>query len=54
MEGVEWTKVKHSHRGDTLRHPFEYRLGINTKRQDYKIGTVCVRAGVFVGGGLGE
>jgi hypothetical protein len=23
---VEWTKVKHTHSEQTLRHPFEYQL----------------------------
>jgi hypothetical protein len=26
MEGDEWTKVKHTHSGHTLRHPFEHQL----------------------------
>jgi hypothetical protein len=26
MEGVEQTKVKHTHRGHALRHPFERQL----------------------------
>jgi hypothetical protein len=40
MEGVELTKVKYTHRGDTSRNSFETDLGINNKRQDYKICTV--------------
>jgi hypothetical protein len=26
IEGVEWTKVKHTHSGRTLRHYFEYQF----------------------------
>jgi hypothetical protein len=26
MEWVKWTKVKHTHSGDTLRNLFEYQL----------------------------
>jgi hypothetical protein len=26
MEGVEWTKVKYTHSGDTLRNPSEHQL----------------------------
>jgi hypothetical protein len=43
MEGVEWTKVKYTYSGDTLRNPFDINLNINNEKQDYKIGTVCVR-----------
>jgi hypothetical protein len=42
MEGVEWTMVKHTHSGDTLRNPLNINLNIKNKRQDCKIGTVCV------------
>jgi hypothetical protein len=24
IEGVDWIKVKHTYRGDTLRNPFEH------------------------------
>jgi hypothetical protein len=41
MEGVEWTKVKYTHRGHTLRHPLNINLNINNENQDCKIGTVC-------------
>jgi hypothetical protein len=34
---------------DTLRNPFEHDLHINNKRQDCKIGTVCM-AGVILEG----
>jgi hypothetical protein len=27
MEGLEGTKVKYAQSGDTLRNPFEHRLG---------------------------
>jgi hypothetical protein len=26
MEGVEQTKVKYTHSGNTLKHPFEHQL----------------------------
>jgi hypothetical protein len=42
MEGVEQTKVKYVPSGDTLRNPCERQLKFNDKRQDCKIGTVCV------------
>jgi hypothetical protein len=33
MEVVEWTKVKETHRGDTLRNPFELiNLDIKNER----------------------
>jgi hypothetical protein len=47
MEGVEQTKVKHTHSGDTLRNPFNIHLNIKNERHDCKIGTVC--AGALVG-----
>jgi hypothetical protein len=37
MEGVKWTPS-----GNTLRNPLNIDLNINNKRQDCKIGTVCV------------
>jgi hypothetical protein len=43
MEGVEWTKVKHTHSGHALRHPLNINLNINNEKQDCKIGTVCGR-----------
>jgi hypothetical protein len=39
-EGVEWTKVKHTHRGYTLRPLLNINLNINNKTQDCIIGTV--------------
>jgi hypothetical protein len=43
FEGIEQTKVKHTHSEHTLRHPFECQL--KYENQDYKIGTVCVEGG---------
>jgi hypothetical protein len=37
MEGVKWTPS-----GNTLRNPLNIDLNINNKRQDCKIGTVCL------------
>jgi hypothetical protein len=42
MEGIEWTKVKYTHSGHTLRNTF-INLNINNERQDYKTGTECMR-----------
>jgi hypothetical protein len=50
MEGVEQTKVKHTHR-HTLRLPLNINLYINNENHVYKIGAVCVCEGVLVGGG---
>jgi hypothetical protein len=53
MKGVEWTKIKHTHSGCTLRHPSNINLNINNERQDCKIGTVCggrVKEGIKVYG----
>jgi hypothetical protein len=34
MEGVEQTKVKLTHRGHALRHPFEQQLKYETELRD--------------------
>jgi hypothetical protein len=47
MKGVEWTKVKYTHSGHTLKHLFERQLKCN-ENQDRKIGTVYVCGGVLV------
>jgi hypothetical protein len=39
---VEWTRVKYTHSGHTLRHPLKINLNINNEKQDCKIGTMCV------------
>jgi hypothetical protein len=51
MEGVEWIKVKYTHNGDTLRRPLNMDLNISNKRQDFKIGTVCVEGYLCEGEG---
>jgi hypothetical protein len=49
MEGVEQTKVKHTHSGNALRHtPLNINLNINNENQDCKIVMV---GGVLMGGG---
>jgi hypothetical protein len=48
MEGVEWTKIKYTHSGHTLRCPLNINLNIKNKIQDCKTGTVCV-GGVLLG-----
>jgi hypothetical protein len=46
MEGVDRTKVKHTHSGHTLRHPpLKFNSNINDENQDCKIGTVCAWGG---------
>jgi hypothetical protein len=40
MEGVEQTKVKHTHSGHALRRPSEHKHNIKNENQDCKIGTV--------------
>jgi hypothetical protein len=43
MEGNEWTKVKYTHSGPTLRKtPLNINSIINNEKQNCKIGTVCV------------
>jgi hypothetical protein len=49
MEGVEHTKVKYTHNGDTLRNPLNINFDINNKRQNWKVGTEW--GGVLVRGG---
>jgi hypothetical protein len=60
MEGVEWTKVKHTNNGHTMRHSFDplnANLNINNKNQKCRIGMgcvcvcVCVCVYLWVGGG---
>jgi hypothetical protein len=42
MEGVEWTKVKYTYNGNTLRNSLNSNLDINEDRQDCKINIVRV------------
>jgi hypothetical protein len=42
MEGDGRTKIKYTNSRDTLRNPLNIGLENNNKRQDHKIGTVCV------------
>jgi hypothetical protein len=49
MKGVELTKIKCTHSGDTLRHTF----GINDERQNCEIGAAC-REYLWEGGGWME
>jgi hypothetical protein len=54
MEGVERTKVKHTHTGPAWRRPFEHQF-INKENQDCKISTVSVFVWVGTSGrGEGE
>jgi hypothetical protein len=41
LKRIEQTKVKHTHRGYRLRHPFEGQLKFNYKNQVSEIGTMC-------------
>jgi hypothetical protein len=41
MEGVELTKAKYTHSGDTLRNPLNIDFGLNNQRQNYKTGSMC-------------
>jgi hypothetical protein len=45
MEGVELTKVKYTHSGDTSRNPLNINVDINNERQDCEIGTVGEMSG---------
>jgi hypothetical protein len=38
MEGDEWTKVKHTHSGHTLRHCLNINLNISNENQNCKTG----------------
>jgi hypothetical protein len=40
MKGVELTKVKYTHRGNTSRDPLNIDFGINNEKQDCKIDRV--------------
>jgi hypothetical protein len=42
MEGVEQIKVKYTHSRDTLRNSLNIGLDTNNKKQDSKIGIVCM------------
>jgi hypothetical protein len=48
-EGVEQTKVKYTHSGDTLRNPFEYWLKTLIMKDITKIRTVCVKGHLWEG-----
>jgi hypothetical protein len=50
-EGVELTKVKNTHRGDTWRKPFNIDFRLKNEKSDHTSGTVV---GLLVGGGRGN
>jgi hypothetical protein len=54
FQGIEQTKVRHTHRGHAMGHPLNVNSDVNYENRDCKIGTVCAGGPGTSGRGKGE